>query len=67
MARHVGDLDEGTVSHVLPFGVVVQLDGGGRGLVHESEWDERPDIGDRMRVEVLAVDIGRDRMSLRPV
>ena len=64
--RRVGEIDEGTVSDLLPFGAVVRLDGGGRGLLPEVEWQERPEVGQRLRVEILAVDRELDRMSLRP-
>jgi hypothetical protein len=34
--------------------------------VHGSEWDEVPPIGTPVRVEILAIDHERQRMSLRP-
>jgi small subunit ribosomal protein S1 len=63
----VGDVREGVVSTMLPFGAVVDLGDGTRGLVHGSEWDEAPPVGTPVRVEILAIDHERQRMSLRPL
>jgi ribosomal protein S1 len=67
VAGSVGDVLDGTVSSFLPFGTVVDLGDGVRGLVHESEWDEAPPVGTPVRVEILAIDVERERMSLRPL
>jgi ribosomal protein S1 len=62
----VGGVLAGTVTHVVPFGAFVEVADGVHGLVHESEWSERPEPGVRMRVEILAIDADTARMSLRP-
>jgi small subunit ribosomal protein S1 len=63
----VGEVLDGTVATILPFGAVVDLGDGIRGLVHGSEWVEAPPAGTPVRVEILAIDIERQRMSLRPL
>jgi small subunit ribosomal protein S1 len=69
----VGDLVEGKVTNVLQFGAFVMLPDGIEGLIHESEMGI---IGpgfpqdvvascDRVQVQVLDIDLNRNRMSLR--
>lgn len=62
----VGAVLEGDVVDVKPFGAFVELADGVHGLLHESEWAARPELGATVRVEVLAVDPDRRRLSLRP-
>lgn len=68
----VGACLEGEVTEVAAFGIFVCLGEGLEGLIHKSELAEsiaaadRPQAGDRMKVEVLAVDPERQRLSLRP-
>ena len=67
----VGDVLEGTVTHVTGFGLFVDV-GVADGLVHRSEitWDKAVNpttvhaVGDRVRVLVTGVDQVRDRISL---
>ncbi len=69
----VGELVDGTVTHVVDFGAFVQVEEGLEGLVHVSELpsgsaDNPHDIvqeGDRVSVQVLDVDRARRRMGLR--
>ncbi len=69
----VGQVVKGTVTHVVDFGVFVQVEEGLEGLVHVSELasggaDNPHDVlkeGDRVSVQVLDVDRGRRRMGLR--
>jgi small subunit ribosomal protein S1 len=66
-----GEVKEGTVSSIVNFGAFVDL-GGVDGLIHVSElsWKhvEHPGevvkVGDHVKVEVLDVDLGRERISL---
>src|SRR6516162_9771572 len=66
-----GEIREGTVSSVVNFGAFVDL-GGMDGLVHVSElsWKhvDHPSsvvqVGDEIEVEVLEVDMGKERISL---
>ena len=67
----VGDVREGVVSSVVAFGAFVDL-GGMDGLIHVSElsWNhvDHPGsvvaIGDEVTVQVLDVDMSRERISL---
>ncbi len=66
-----GEIRTGTVSSIVNFGAFVDL-GGVDGLVHVSElsWkhvdhpSEVVDVGEEVRVEVLDVDLERERVSL---
>src|SRR5919202_1302571 len=66
-----GEVRKGVVSSVVPFGAFVDL-GGMDGLVHVSElsWKhvDHPSsvvqVGDEVEVEVLEVDLDRERISL---
>lgn len=67
----VGEVREGTVSSVVSFGAFVDL-GGMDGLIHVSElsWKhvDHPGsvvtVGDKVKVQVLDVDMSRERISL---
>ena len=67
----VGEVREGTVSSVVSFGAFVDL-GGMDSLIHVSElsWKhvDRPGsvvaVGDQVKVQVLDVDMSRERISL---
>ena len=66
-----GEIREGVISSVVNFGAFVDL-GGMDGLVHVSEmsWQhvnhpgELVNVGDKVTVKVLEVDLGRERISL---
>ncbi|REK34976.1 MAG: 30S ribosomal protein S1, partial [Actinobacteria bacterium] len=66
-----GEVREGVVSSVVHFGAFVDL-GGMDGLVHVSElsWQhvnhpsELVNVGDKVKVKVLEVDLDRERISL---
>jgi small subunit ribosomal protein S1 len=68
---HVGDMLEGTVTHVTGFGLFVDV-GIADGLVHRSEitWDKGVNpmtvhqVGDPVRVVVTAIDPDKERISL---
>lgn len=67
----VGDVLEGTVTHVTGYGLFVDV-GIADGLVHRSEitWDKGVNpmtvhqVGDRVRVVVTAIDPEKERISL---
>ncbi len=67
----VGEIKEGVISSLVPFGAFVDL-GGMDGLVHVSElsWKhiDSPGqvvkVGDQVKVKVLEVDMDRERISL---
>ena len=67
----VGQIREGTVSNIKPFGVFVDL-GGVDGLVHVSDMSHshvaNPEdfvkVGQKITVKVLKVDLAADRVSL---
>ncbi len=67
----VGEIKEGVISSLVPFGAFVDL-GGMDGLVHVSElsWKhiDSPGqvvkVGDEVKVKVLEVDMDRERISL---
>lgn len=70
-ALHVGDVLEGTVTHVTGFGLFVDV-GIADGLVHRSEitWDKGVNamtihqVGDAVRVVVTSIDPEKERISL---
>ncbi len=67
----VGDVLEGTVRSIRPFGAFVDI-GGADGLLHVSEIDWAPvkhprdviDVGDKVQVEVIRLDPERHRIAL---
>jgi len=72
--RHysAGEIIEGEVTKIVPFGAFVRVAEGIEGLVHISELaeehvesaDQIVQVGDRVRVRVVEVDVARRRVSL---
>ena len=71
---NVGDRLEGVVSKILAFGAIIRLDEGGiEGLLHVSDATEHNDkriyqivkLGQRVEVEIKAIDEQRDRISFK--
>jgi len=68
----VGDVIEGRVTKLVPFGAFVELDDAIEGLVHISELAahhvERPEdevnVHDRVEVKIIDIDLERRRISL---
>ncbi len=64
-----GDVIEGTVTRLMPFGAFVELVPGMEGMIHVSElsWSrvEKPEEvvkkGDRVKVKVLAIEPGKEK------
>jgi small subunit ribosomal protein S1 len=68
IAHHaVGDVLDGRVVSLVPFGAFVELAHEVHGLLHRSEWTGRPAPGEALRVEILAVDPASGRLSLRTI
>lgn len=69
---NVGDVVEGTVARVMPFGLIVTLEGGAEGLVHASEvgWDKSTDFtseyepGAALKVKVIELDQENGKINL---
>jgi small subunit ribosomal protein S1 len=67
-----GEVIEGTVTKLVPFGAFVRVAAGIEGLVHISELSnehvDTPEsvlsVGDKVRVKVIEVDVSRRRISL---
>ena len=64
MQMQTGDICQGKVSGIVPFGAFVELEGGGSGLVHISEVSseyvedvsKHLKIGQEVKVKVLGID-----------
>lgn len=69
----IGDVFEGTVDRLAPFGVFVSFDDGLSGLVHISQMAnkrvEKPEDvcqkGDTVKVKVIGIDDGKIRLSMK--
>jgi len=67
-----GEIIEGQVTKLVPFGAFVRVAPGIEGLVHISELSEQHvdspesvlNVGDQVRVKVIEVDVARRRISL---
>ncbi len=67
-----GEIIEGTITKLVPFGAFVQVAPGIEGLIHISELSNRhvemPEevvkIGEKIRVKVIDIDVDRRRISL---
>ena len=63
LASHrIGDVIEGVVSKVVPFGAFVEAEGF-TGLAHGESWPE----GTRVSARILAIDAEKQRFSLEAV
>lgn len=68
----VGEIIDGQVTKLVPFGAFVRVAAGIEGLVHISELSEQhvdtPEsvlsVGDEVRVKVIEIDVARRRISL---
>jgi small subunit ribosomal protein S1 len=69
----VGTVLEGEVKNLVDFGLFVGFDNAVDGLVHVSDlaWSDRPEdelknykVGDKVKVKVLSIDTGKERISL---
>jgi small subunit ribosomal protein S1 len=70
--HNVGDLIEGRVTKLVPFGAFVELDDAIEGLVHISELadhhveraEDEVNVHDRIEVKIIDIDLDRRRISL---
>jgi small subunit ribosomal protein S1/4-hydroxy-3-methylbut-2-enyl diphosphate reductase len=62
-----GDVLDGVVSAVAPFGAFVRFEEGVDGLIPTVEARRELGVGDRVSVRVLQLDAERRRVSLREV
>ena len=68
----VGQIIEGTVTGIKPFGAFVSLDGGTQGLVHISHIshgyleniNDAIKVGDTVKVKILSIDSEKGKISL---
>lgn len=75
MHSKVGEIKEGVISGIQPYGAFVQLDSGEKGLIHISEISkgyvkdvaQYLHVGERVRVKILDYDISLNqcRLSLK--
>ncbi|MGY0836895.1 CvfD/Ygs/GSP13 family RNA-binding post-transcriptional regulator [Aerococcus urinaeequi] len=69
---HIGDVVEGEVTGLQPYGVFVQLDENHQGLIHISEInhgyvsnvDDKFTIGEKLKVKIIDIDEYTSKMSL---
>jgi small subunit ribosomal protein S1 len=68
---NLGDVLEGAISRIMPFGILVELPGGAEGLVHASEvsWDKSADLtqfesGAQIKVKVVELDQDNGKINL---
>lgn len=75
MRSKVGEIKEGSISGIQPYGAFVQLDSGEKGLIHISEISKGYvkdvaqflHVGERVRVKILDYDasLNQCRLSLK--
>lgn len=71
-SNHVGQEVKGVVDNKLPFGTIIELAEGVKGLLHKSEYTWNPNDnfeayikhGDEMDLIILAIDPKKERVSL---
>jgi small subunit ribosomal protein S1 len=67
VAQHgVGDVLDGHVVSVVPFGAFVRVGDGVDGLAPQSLWPTLPELGSRIRVRITAIDADNRRVALGP-
>ncbi|MFF0889579.1 S1 RNA-binding domain-containing protein [Streptomyces sp. NPDC003456] len=74
MAQRIGQVVNGPVTKIVPFGVFVRIEDredGFQGLVRTSELDESSvdavEVGDVLAVKIIDVDLARRRIALSHV
>jgi small subunit ribosomal protein S1 len=68
----LGQVVDGTVARIMPFGLIIALEGGAEGLVHASEvdWNKSVDFsnqfeaGDKIKVKVIELDQENGKINL---
>ena len=64
--RAVGDVIDGDVVKVVPFGAFVRIDNVVDGLAPQSMWPTLPEAGSRIQVRISAIDAENRRVALGP-
>jgi ribosomal protein S1 len=68
VARYsVGDVVDGHVVSVVPFGAFIRIGTGVDGLAPQSLWPTLPEPGARTLVRIEAIDVDNRRVALGPV
>jgi small subunit ribosomal protein S1 len=65
-AHGVGDVVEGQVLSVVPFGAFIRIGDGVDGLAPQSLWPSLPELGSRIPVRIAAIDADNRRVSVGP-
>jgi len=62
----VGDVVDGEVVKVVPFGAFIRVGTSVDGLAPQSLWPNLPAAGSRIRVRIAAIDADHRRVSFSP-
>jgi ribosomal protein S1 len=62
----VGDVLDGQVMHVVPFGAFIRVGESIDGLAPQASWPSLPEVGSRIRVRIAAIDADHRRVSFTP-
>jgi len=62
----VGDVVEGTVVAVMPFGSFVTIGDGVDALAPKATWPTLPELDTRVRATIAAIDVEHHRVALDP-
>ncbi|GIJ49012.1 hypothetical protein Val02_58980 [Virgisporangium aliadipatigenens] len=66
VGRHsIGDVVDGEVMSVVPFGAFVRVDGF-EGLAPVTQWPSLPETGARVSARIVDIDVERQRFALHP-
>ena len=60
----VGDVVDGHVVSVVPFGAFIRIDDVVDGLAPQSMWQALPELGSRIPVRIAAIDVENRRVAL---
>jgi ribosomal protein S1 len=67
IARYgVGDVIDGQVVHVAPFGAFIRVGNGVDGLAPQASWPNLPEPGSRIAVRIVAIDADNRRVAFVP-
>ena len=62
----VGDVVDGQVLSIVPFGAFIRIGDGVDGLAPQSLWPTLPESGSRIPVTITAIDVDNRRVALGP-
>ncbi len=65
-SHRVGDVLDGEVVSVVPFGAFIQVGEGVHGLAPKPQWPVLPEPGSRVPVRIQAIDTDACRVALVP-